>query len=97
MPSVTARSGELGEGSAVLLVLGGVHPRVVRDDDDEAAVGAGDGAPHKDKVIFGIDLDDVEIADRALGIAVLTCRLVALLGSAATAVAGIGRDAAVLS
>ena len=33
-------AGELGEGAVVLLVLRGVHARVVRRDDDEAADGA---------------------------------------------------------
>ena len=35
---------ELREVPAVLLVLAGVHARVVGDGEDQAAVGSGDGA-----------------------------------------------------
>ncbi len=39
--------GELGVDAAVLLVLAGVHPRVVRDRQHEAAVGAGHRRVHE--------------------------------------------------
>src|SRR5262245_55039191 len=44
---------------------------VGRPDNDEAAVGAGDRAADEDEMVLGVDLDDVEVANGALGVAVL--------------------------
>src|SRR5262249_29793184 len=40
-------------------------------DDDEAAVGAGDGSADQEQVILAIDAHQREVADSALGVAVL--------------------------
>src|SRR5262245_30735982 len=72
--------------SLVLLVRRPLH--------HQSAIRPRHGAAHENQVVFAVDLDDVEIADSALSIAVLPCRLVALLGTAAAAVAGHGADRA---
>ena len=67
---------------------------VRRPDDDQAAVRAWDGTADENKVIVIVDLDDVKVADGALGVAVLPGGFVSLLGPAAAAVAGVGADGA---
>src|SRR6266542_1004352 len=76
-------------GGDVLLVGGA--------DDDEAAVGAGDGAADDEEVILEVDLDDVEIANGGLGVAVLPGGEMAELGSAGAAVGRVRAGAAALT
>src|SRR5882724_2400596 len=67
---------------------------VGRPDEDQAAVGAGDGAADQDEVLLGIDADHLEVAGGdALG-AVAAGHALAALGAAAAAVAGVRADAA---
>src|SRR5207245_39367 len=66
-------------------------------DHDQPAVGPGDGALNQDEVVVGVDAHHVEVADGdALG-AVVAGHADALLGPAATAVARVRGDAAVLA
>lgn len=61
---------------------------VRRLNDDQAAIGSGDGALDQNDVVFGIDVDDVEVADRHLFGAVVAGHFLALLGTAETSVRG---------
>src|SRR5262245_49684577 len=61
-------------------------------DNDEAAVGAGDRAADEDDMVLGVDLDDVEVANGALGIAILAGGLVTFLGPAGAAIGGVRAD-----
>src|SRR5438105_12249098 len=47
-------------------------------DQDDAAVGAGDGAADQEQVVVGVDLDDGEIADGGARAAVASRGFVAL-------------------
>ena len=65
-----------------LLLVGG-------PDEDEPAVGAGDGAADQEQVVLGIDADDGQVASGDLGVAVLAGHANATLRSTAAAVGGV--------
>src|SRR5262249_50999149 len=62
-------------------------------DEDETAVGAGDGALDEDQVIVGVGLDDREGGGGDGGVAILSSGGVALFGPAEAAVGGVRADA----
>src|SRR5262245_55283437 len=65
-------------------------------EEDEPAVGAGDGAADDDEMVLAVDADDLEVPDGdALG-AVAASHAQALLGTAVAAVAGVRANRAAL-
>src|SRR6516165_9933286 len=74
-----------------------LSPLVRGPHHDQPAIGAGDGALHEHQVVVGVDADDGQVADGDALTAVLAGHADALLGPAATAVAGVGGDRAVLA
>src|SRR5262249_43998449 len=83
-------------GAEFDLDAGGLVLLVGRADHDQAAVGAGHRALDQHDVVLGVDADDAQVPRGDALVAVLARHADALLGPAATAVAGVGRDTTAL-